>query len=246
MIASDNASNYNPTLGYVGYNGGSGFQAWTGTSASFIGTTDNDPAAIQTNGVNFVVWSGGQSGVARPFLADDGSTNNVALDVGQSVSVDFAMRRGDYPGPKGITLGSSTSPLFTFQMGGDGTYTGNDSNGATYSGTDTDYEIIDSRANPVPTTYAIETGDPTALTFTLTSPTTYSLTVQDLASTSPQATYTTTGTIATGDISQLTLFQAGPSNNDFQFNNLAVTPEPGSLALLSLGGAALMVRRRSQ
>jgi hypothetical protein len=234
MLASDNAGNtpYNAADAFIGENGGTGFQPWTGVSNSYVGD-QSEPNSLLTNGVSFAVWAGNTSGVERSFLADDGSTNNVALDVGQSFSIDLALRTNSEQGPKGFSLGSASNPMFTFQVSGN------------TSPIDTDYQITDGSGS-FSTSYAIQVLDPVALTFTLTSPTTYSFSAVDLATSSPQPTYTTTGTLANpGDISQVNLFQGGPANNDVYFNNLAITvPEPTSLALIGLGAGGLLVRRR--
>jgi hypothetical protein len=236
MLASDYASNYSTTIGtYIGQNGGSGFQAWTGNpSYDYIATAggSGDTGAILTNGEAFAYWAGNTTGVVRPFLADNGSTNNVALDVGQNVSLAFEMRTAADAGPKGINIGSSSTPMFTFEMSGDTS--------------DPDYQIADG-SGTFNTSYPVESSDPIELSFTLTSPTTYSFTVTDLAASSPLPSYSTTGTLANpGDISQIGIFQAGPSNNDVYFNSLVVAPEPCSLGILSVGASALMIRRRKR
>jgi hypothetical protein len=254
MVASDDAGNSAypvPGSGYLGDNGGTGFQAWQGASQNYIastGTTGSFISPILTNGNAFAVWAGGgygstTDGIYRSFINDSGGTSDPALDVGQSVSLDFEMRAqgftgydGEDPpqpvyatGPKGFSLGSSSAVPFTFDVpyGTTGPFF---------------YEV-----NGVATTFAATAADPIELTFTLTSPTTYSFSIQDLAASSPQATYNTTGTFADpADLTQINIFQNGNSNNDVYFNSLAVSPEPGSLCLLCLGSLTLLGRRRSQ
>jgi hypothetical protein len=86
------------------------------------------------------------------------------------------------------------------------------------------------------------------LDLTLTSATTYSLTMTPLNGATP---YTQAGTLAGGPITWVDYrlydgASAGPEDvaNNFEISRMSITPEPCTLALIGLGSAGLLFLRR--
>lgn len=146
-----------------------------------------------------------------------------ALAIGQTVSINFVMRatdpaaNGRASGQVGVTLLSGSSSAITFYIygGGPGYYLYSD---ASSSGAD---------AGPMSYQYQ----SPFNVAFTVTGANTYSAVV---GSDSWSGTFN-------GSLTGIDVFNdAGGNGSDVGFNNLTVVgpvPEPGTLALICVGGA---------
>jgi hypothetical protein len=163
---------------------------------------------------------------AYGFLKD-GSGNDAALSVGQTLSLDIAVNfRNGY---KGLAMrNSSDVELFTFNIGGD------------------DYSVLNATTGngSIGNAYSNNTVFHIAMTQTGAGGGTWSITrsggVGDLD----------TGTYS-GVISNFKLYvgqTGGGSESDFMVNNVSVVPEPGAAGLLLAGSGllAFFQRRRAR
>jgi hypothetical protein len=251
LIASDAVTNNPPYNGYVdfnGLNGGSGFGPWSATNVSGGSGGDftwfNTPLTSPGNGGGFDIYDNGvQSGgsptdeaaAIRPFTG--------ALAAGQAFSFDEQLNNGSNPsngGPcdLGFSLDdSSGNVLFDFHVQGGGP----------------GYLLTDAAQTAVPETtvpynyHAIDT-----FTFALNSvgatTAVYTFTASGGNVSGGSQTFTGTISMLTGGITQADIYNNNAGyGGDVQFDNLAITnvPEPVSFAIVGLGAAALLARRRS-
>ena len=250
IVYTDNAANSAYASGYAGNGAGTpGFGAFVVTtstvSGGFAGTftgsaapTENGTvgAALNTGGNSFGMYANGTSGsaldpsvtVSRSFNIPTQPTGLV--NTGDIFSLDFATGYND-GGTSGIALTNSTGNVGSFffnhnevaQGGGHGAFDFNGANtGIGYSN-----GILH-------------------LTYTLTSPTTYSF--SSTGAVAYSGTFTAAAPV-TGFLVQQTNSAGGGGDHDAFFNNLSLTaaPEPSQMAAISfmvLGLGGLLVRRR--
>ena len=249
-IAFDSASDptYQPpfTNWASGDNGGFGFGAWFGVTDQYVGDSDANGSGVNSGGaatppgvdidtpadapltLTGASWAlrgdGGVAGEAfRPFLGD--------LAVGQTFRLDLDNGFLNTGESAGFGLRDGGTNLFEFYFqGGDSFYTVNDGTGE----------------NPTTvgfTQFGLRTS------FTLTSATTYSFTIDSLG-TGPGIDQLFTGSLASGAIDNVRLFNFSTSGDAFGnafYNSMEVVPEPstwlvGAMAL----GACFYLRRRNR
>ena len=246
QVAADYATDPTYASGWsAGQNGGYGFGAW-----SFNGT---DPALSVQQGMSSsspvgTAWTlfnlsstSGLSDVGRAITEPGG------LQVGQTFEtvIDNPTTTHFYRG-WGITLNNGTD-----------NDPGGDSTGQQLAAYHFEYfnygqwTVSDLAGDTGTTLYNTDTAVAgMKLDITLTSATTYSLTMTPLGgSASP---YTQTGSLKTGDPInwiQFELYNNASSGlndtaNNFEISYMTIVPEPGSLALVGLGSACLLFLRR--
>lgn len=225
LVAFDSASDpaYNDGL-QTGDNGGTGFQPFQlANGNAFIGNSQNNgfgDGNINTLGEAFGQYD--TQTLTRPFTG--------ALSVGQTFSIDFDngfLGEGEVAEVR--LADSSGTQLFSFG----------------FTGGTNSYRVDDAAVTNLATSLGFSSGG-FQIDFTLTSATTYDLTVVRQLN---NQVYTRSGTIA-GAIDRVQIV-SGPltpdGSGDVFSNNLAISniPEPASLALLGLGAALVAGRRRT-
>ncbi len=223
-LASDDASQSAYDDGWdAGDNGGSGFLPWSvvarendsGFGGGFI-SSNNGAVDIGTGPDNkaFGVYGNG-GGVGQAIRPFDG-----ALSVGQTFLISMDNQGIDNGGTVGFGLQTSdgTNRLEFYFVGGESTYTVN--NGDVIS---SDVGWTEGGLN---------------LAITLTGPDSFSLTING-----GEPIIGALGGPSGSGISQVRLFNANGGPDVF-FNNLAIVPEPASVALLGLGAMVGLLRRR--
>ncbi len=217
----------------AGDNGGSGFGAWTFVGQGFIGTSTangNSMGGIDSSGVSFGLFSNAgapaNAQAIRPFSS--------SLAVGETFMMDFDNGFVATGGIVGFALrNAANNSLFQF----------------TFTGGENFYRIEGSTSQ---TTAHGFTSDGMRTSFTLTSESTFSFSVQFNDN---MALEVFTGTLANpgGAITNLRLLAFNTTDpngslSDVFYNNLQVIPEPSSIALLAapmlLGGWFFARRRR--
>jgi hypothetical protein len=252
LVASDNITNNPPYSGYInfnGLNGGSGFGPWSATSVS--GGTGGDftwfntPLTSPGNGGGFDIYDNGIQGggsatdefaAIRPFSG--------ALAAGQAFSFNEQLNNGSNPGNGGpCNLGfslddSSGNALFNFAVQGGGP----------------GYLLTDATQTAVPETtvpynyHGIDTFS-FALNSVGATSASYTLTASGANVTGGTQSFTGTISMLTGGITQADIYNNnGGDGSDVQFDNLAITnvPEPVTFAIVGLGAASLLARRRGR
>jgi hypothetical protein len=235
--ASDNASNGNFN---TGGNGGTGFGPWTINNTgggNFINGGSNDSANLP--GPVFDIWNDvGSTGVLNTDVTTAVRPFTGALSPGQSFSVSDVIYWGNSSNGGGSTLGwslldSSGNPVFDFHTGGgfNGYYL-TDATNSLVQHTNVQYNYAS--ADHFSFTLNDASGDYTLVT---------------TGSSVSGGTDTITGQInmSTGGPAEFAIYDNnGQTNSDVQFNNLAITaaPEPATFAMLSLGLASVLRRRR--
>ena len=223
MLAADNASNAAyASGGFAGANGGTGFAAWnaygnTGTGGfegNYVGGTGLDNNA----GRSFGIYAGD---VGSGASSNAVRPFNGALTAGQTFSVSLGNTTIGSGGLIGLSLqNSSFTTEVNLQTDG------------------TSWVLSAGGANITLSADTIDT--PFVFTLKYNGGSSYSYT---FTGTTGGTNLTATNTLS--DISQVNFFdfQQG-ANQNFGFNNLAVVPEPSSIALIALGLTGVVVSRR--
>ena len=245
-IATDEADNSPYTTGpswSSGQNGGSGFGAWTldgpgdnngAHGGFFIGDSSNNAGGssgnINTSGVSWGMYANNSQVVdaIRPFTGG-------SLNIGQEL--DFKIDNG--------FLSSGSTEGFGLQTSG-----GANRLEFYFTGGNSDYTLADNAGNQ--DSGIGFTGNGLSITFALQSADTYLMTVTPNGGPTSTFSGTLEGVAGTG-IDQLRFFDfnggnglTNPSDGDFYVNELAVVPEPSTIAtgVLAVLGAFLLRRRR--
>jgi hypothetical protein len=203
--ASDNPCNTSSAIAN-GLNTGSGFAPWTSVSGSFYYGGSGISGDACTSHDWGMYDGGGVTSCQRPFTSADGTAN---LQVGQIITND--MQQGGNSGTVGLSLyNSSSSPVFEFyQKFGDSGW------------------VIHDNAGTTITTVPYASGG-IRVVFTLTSSTTYSLSVQVPVGGTSYGPFT--GTLISGapPITQLRWFTSAiGSGNNLQVGQMNVScPTP--------------------
>lgn len=235
LDATDNAADTAYNSGWTnGSNGGTNFSAWILSQSNnsnggfFIGNSNNNGGGngpgINVAGEAFGLYanSGVQTTAYRPLIG--------TLDAGQTLSLDFDNGWIDNGGSAGFYFANaSNTSRFTFY----------------FAGGDNQYRFVDS-AGTQGTGLGFTDGGLRA-TFKLNTPTSYTFSVSQLASSN---SFTHSGTISTSDISRFVFFNnnaGGGSQRDVFVNSLQAIPEPTFYqmgALLAFGGIGFYRLRR--
>ena len=218
--ASDNAGNYTAGFWATGTNWGSGFAAWTLTSSGGGGSYIGGTG--QNNaGPSFGLF-GNASGVSsadRPFTGGPLTAGQTfSIDLGNSLHINTG-------GDVGLNLTAAGTPEFTLKFtGGQSTWALNDGG--------TDFNISQG--------FAANTD--LLFTFTYNGGSSYSYTFGSAAGNN----FTASGTISGIDGVRLFSNNQGAGDN-LGFNNLAIIPEPSTVALVGIGllGACFVRRRKA-
>lgn len=232
---SDNAANYSSSYG--GSNSGTGFGMFnvsvSGVAGTFLGTAsqsesgqgDNGapaPGSIDTGGKSFGFYA--NSGAGSVVTVSRAFTNSLT-NLGDSFSLDFVTGYND-SGTAGVSLINSSGQVAALNYAANTGFTFNGGTG-----------VIAGYASG-----AIH------LTYTLTSPTTVQLQATGAVNTTQTATFN-------GSLTGFQVYQTNSGGNTADhngyFNNLSYTitssdalPEPGDLALLTLGVGMLGIAAR--
>ncbi len=244
MLAADAASDAGYGSGWTnGSNGGTGFSPWvfrsdagSGFAGFFRSSASNTDVSIGTGDNRawgtFANGSGFNAAVAfRGFT--DGS-----LSVGQSLLLSIDNGNIQTNGSMGIVLRTGNS---------NGAHT-NYNTGSRFEfyflGGQSGYRIVDGTGTTVTDIGFTSAG--LDLTFTLTSANTYDLTVFR-RSTSQTFTFLdrTLGGTAGAGLDSIALYNRDTESANVYFNSLEIIPEPTAVALLMVGAAIAMVRRRA-
>jgi hypothetical protein len=187
----------------------------TGGSGSYFGTFGD----LANSWYIYSFPMGGAKGSVDALHTFDGG----ALSIGQTVSLSFLNRTAAAGGSIGLSLMGGSSSLITFS----------------WTAGDSVYRYTDAGVSGQSTGFNWEYQNAFDLSFTLTGSATYSASVSDGVTTANW-----TGAYS-GPITGIDIFNnVGGNNSDVGFNNLAVTPEPSTWALLATGGALLLGFRR--
>lgn len=252
LVASDTVTNNPPYSGYInfnGLNGGSGFGPWSATNVSGGSGGDftwfNTPLTNPGSGGGFDIYDNGTQGsglasdqfaAIRPFTG--------ALAAGQAFSFNEQLNNGSNPtngGPcnLGFSLNdSSGNALFDFHVQG---------GGPGYLLTDATQTAVTESTVP----YNYHGIDSFSFTLNSVGATTaaYTFTASGGNVTGGSQTFTGSISMLTGGITQAEIYNNnGGQGSDVQFDQLAITnvPEPVSFAIVGLGAASLLIRRRNR
>jgi hypothetical protein len=230
--ASDNASNspYQPGNSWnASDNGGTGFGAWsfaaTGGGNHFIGATG------EGQNPSFGLFAGGNgatdlSSATRPFTGG-------GLGVGQSFKMDLGSTANNLTGGNvGFNLLDGTTPVFTME----------------FRSGDTTWQLNDGGTDFGATGITLQANTPINFSFTFNGGSSYTVFIKEGSTTFGGTPFTASSTLT--NITGVKMFSNKQgSNENFGFNNLAIVPEPSTLALLAgpvlLGGWLFLRRRRA-
>lgn len=244
--ANDTASNYNgPGWSTSPANLGSGFGAWNfavnnANNPPYVGTYLNGGGAVGSDGYSWGTYANGVPGngslsITRPFTA--GASTSSSL-FNQTFSFDLA---SDGVGPGQGLLSASVGNAFSFSYNG--------------AGTDNFLLSVDGgAATTTPVNFAaLNAGIVVSLTVSgalNSSSEAYTFAVSPFAGGTPL--YSTSGTFDSSSFntSSFNYVDSNTTGNGY-FNNLNITaepvPEPATLALVGLGGLAMLgVSRRNK
>ncbi len=226
--ASDRADNaVYATDWQTGYNGGSGFGAWSlvaaGANHGYFSMDSSADIRTSDHVWGLYANTGETSEGTRPF--------STALQIGQTFRINFENGNVDAAGPSvGIGLQNATAQnRFEFYFaGGSANYTVNDNAGAGDSG-------IGWRNTGM------------TVSFTLTGANSYAW---DVSAYGGSSLNSGSGTLAnSGDIDRMHVwnFNAGAgADANFYVNDMQIIPEPSTMALLGIGLGGMLLRRRRQ
>lgn len=232
ILASDSAADAAYNDGWqAGDNGGFGFGAWqffpTGSAGNFVASSNNNGGGggpgIDSNNRSWGAWANsGGSFIANRSL-------NTSLFVGASFFVEMDNGWIEAPGNVGSTLrvaGSNTFSTIRFVGGSN------------------NYELLDSMGS-VDTGVGFTDGG-LRIRWDILSASSYRITLTRIWGSAEFSTVRT-GLASTS----FNLFQANNNNAGFDpnrdafWNNMNAVPEPGTMAALGLGAAALLRRRKA-
>ena len=245
-VGSDKASNYTTATWINGSNGGTGFGAWgltnnnNGTSI-FAGYLIQD-STLNASGNGNINTAGTSFGMyANPGTAFANADRSFvgALTLGQTFSMQLAVNFRN--GNKGLNVYSGGAPgvgtqVFNFNTGNVG-------------GTDGYYYTIGA-GTAVNTGFAYAADSVFTLSYTQQTATAGMFTIGRTSAGTPAANGSVNIPLAaTSGVSSFRIYNSGSTNSNSDnvfFNNLAVVPEPSSIALIAIGltGAVIARRRR--
>ncbi len=227
---SDNAGNYTLTGWTDGSNGGTGFEAWRFSNNAgggfFIGDSTAGSGNINTGNQSFGIFANPGTAFANADRTFAGGT----LSVGQTFSLQLAVNFRN--GNKGFNLFAGGSSAFNFNIADPAGYQVNTASGSTTL-------ALSFQSNSVFT-----------LSFTQTNATTMAVSIIRTSSAGTENAYS--ANLAVSNADSFRIYNSGTGDgsaaNNIYANNLAIIPEPSTVALLGVGclaGVAALHRRRA-
>jgi hypothetical protein len=230
-LASDNAADAAYNDGWQdGDNGGSGFGGWVfgadaaGRSGVQSSTVNGGLSSIDSGGRSFYLSDSDNSG----SYIDVFRFLNTDLQVGETFALDMDVNwRSGYKGIR-VRGTDDSSAIFRFEVGDPG---GGD-----------DYVVYDAATGngSIGNAYSDDTQFRIELEQTSAGGGTWSIARSGGVSDFDSGTYS-------GSVSSFQLYSTGAGDSIYQavyYNNLSVVPEPATLGLVGLAGAAMLALRR--